>query len=265
VMGIPVVLGRGFNDRDNATAPKVVVINEAAVRKYFPAENPIGRKFGTSVETSGQMEIVGVLHDVKYDSVRDATPPTMYVPYPQTRVGQAVVELRTAGAPAAAMAAVREAARQIDPNLPLTDVSTQIEQVERRFAQEKLFAQAYTLFGGLALFLASIGLFGLMSYNVSRRTNEIGIRMALGAQRYDVLRLVMRESMILVAIGVVAGLVIALASSRLVSTLLFGLAPRDPRSIVLAVGVMVVVSALAGYLPARRASRVDPMVALHYE
>ena len=123
------------------------------------------------------------------------------------------------------MGAVREAARQIDPNLPLTDVSTQIEQVEKRFAQEKLFAQAYTLFGALALFLASIGLFGLMSYNVSRRTNEIGIRMALGAQRQDVLRLVMRESMILVAIGVVAGVGIAIAASGLVAKLLFGLPP----------------------------------------
>jgi predicted permease len=259
------VVGRGFTERDGAEAPKVVVINEAAARKYFPNENPIGRRFGTSVETSGQMEIVGVLHDVKYESVRDAPPPTMYQPYMQTRVGGAVVELRTAAAPAGVMATVREAARQIDPNLPLTDVSTQIEQVERRFAQEKLFAQAYTLFGSLALFLASIGLFGLMSYNVSRRTNEIGIRMALGAQRYDVLRLVMRESMLLVAIGVVTGLVIAFASSRLVSTLLFGLAARDAKSMALAVGVMVAVSALAGYLPARRASRVDPMVALHYE
>jgi ABC-type antimicrobial peptide transport system permease subunit len=243
----------------------VVVINEAAARKYFPNQNPIGQRFGSSVETTGQLEIVGVLHDVKYDSVRDATPPTMYVPYPQTRVGGAVFELRTAGAPAGVMGAVREAARQIDPNLPLTDVSTQIEQVEKRFAQEKLFAQAYTLFGALALFLASIGLFGLMSYNVSRRTNEIGIRMALGAQRQDVLRLVMRESMILVAIGVATGVGIALASSGLVSTLLFGLPPRDIRSMLLAIGVMVAVSALAGYLPARRASRVDPMVALHYE
>lgn len=265
VMGIPVVLGRGFTDRDNADAPKVVVINEAAARKYFPNQNPLGQRFGTSVETSGQMEIVGVLHDVKYSSVREETPPTMYVPYPQTRVGGVVFELRTAGAPAGVMGAVREAARQIDSNLPLTDVSTQIEQIERRFAQEKLFAQAYTLFGALALFLASIGLFGLMSYNVSRRTNEIGIRMALGAQRQDVLRLVMRESMILVAIGVVIGVGIAIASSGLVSTLLFGLPPRDIRSMMLAVVVMVMVSALAGYLPARRASRVDPMVALHYE
>jgi predicted permease len=265
VMGIPIVLGRGFSDRDDAAAPKVVVINETAARKYFPNENPIGRKFGTSVEINGQYEIVGLLHDVKYDSVREATPPTMYVPYPQTRVGGAVFEVRTAGAPAGVMGAVREAARQIDANLPLTDVSTQIEQVEKRFAQEKLFAQAYTLFGALALFLASIGLFGLMSYNVSRRTNEIGIRMALGAQRQDVLGLVLRESMILVVIGVVAGLSIAIAASGLVSKLLYGLPPRDIMTMLLAVGVMVAVSALAGYLPARRASLVDPMVALHYE
>ncbi len=265
VMGIPVILGRGFTDRDDAAAPRVVVINETAVRKYFPNENPVGRRFGNSLETSGEMEIVGVLHDVRYNSVRDAAPPTMYVPYPQTRVGGAVFELRTAGTPASVMGAVREAARQIDANLPLTDVSTQIEQVEKRYAQEKLFAQAYTLFGGLALFLASIGLFGLMSYNVSRRTNEIGIRMALGAQRQDVLRLVLRESMLLVAIGVAAGLGIAVASSGIVSTLLFGLPPRDVRSMLFAVGMMVTVSALASYLPARRAARVDPMVALHYE
>jgi predicted permease len=265
VMGIPLILGRGVTDRDDAAAPKVVVINEAARRKFFPSQNPVGQRFGHSPETTGDYEIVGVLRDVKYDSVRDAAPATMYVPYRQTRVGGAVFELRTAGTPASAMGAVREAVRQIDPNLPLTDVSTQIEQVERRFAQEKLFAQAYTLFGGLALLLASIGLFGLMSYNVSRRTNEIGIRMALGAQRQDVLRLVLGESMMLVGAGVAAGLGIAMATSRFVSALLFGLPPHDVVSMILAVGVMVLVSALAGYLPARRASRVDPMVALHYE
>ena len=189
----------------------------------------------------------------------------MYVPHTQARPAAVTFELRTAGAPASVMGAVREAVRQIDANLPVTDVSTQIEQVEKRFMQEKLFAQAYTLFGGLALLLASIGLFGLMSYNVSRRTNEIGIRMALGAQRQDVLRLVMRESMILVVIGIAVGLTIALASSRFVATLLFGLPPTDIMTMGLAMTVMVAVSALAGYLPARRASRVDPMVALHYE
>ena len=265
VMGIAVVKGHGFSDRDTSTSPKVAVINEAAVRKYFPNEDPIGKRFGSSPETSGQLEIVGVLHDAKYNDVREPAPPTMYVPHTQARPAAVTFELRTAGAPASVMAAVREAVRQIDANLPVTDVSTQIEQVEKRFMQEKLFAQAYTLFGGLALLLASIGLFGLMSYSVSRRTNEIGIRMALGAQGQDVLRLVMRESMILVVIGIAVGLTIALASSRFVATLLFGLPPTDIMTMGLAMTVMVAVSALAGYLPARRASRVDPMVALHYE
>jgi predicted permease len=265
VMEIPLMTGRTFTDGDSTTAPKVAIINETAARTYFPNESPLGRRFGSSVETSNQLEIVGVLRDAKYDSVRDNAPPTMYVPYSQTRFGGAVFEVRTAAAPASVTASVREAVRQIDPNLPLMDVSTQIEQVEQRFAQEKLFAQAYALFGGLALLLASIGLFGLMSYSVSRRTNEIGIRMALGAQRGDVLRLVLRESMILVVIGIVAGVAIALGAGHYVRTLLFGLPPTDVASIAAAVALMVAVSALAGYLPARRASRVDPMVALHYE
>jgi predicted permease len=265
VMEIPLMTGRTFTDGDSTTAPKVAIINETAARTYFPNESPLGRRFGSSVETSNQLEIVGVLRDAKYDSVRDTAPPTMYVPYSQTRFGGAVFEVRTAAAPASVTASVREAVRQIDPNLPLMDVSTQIEQVEQRFAQEKLFAQAYALFGGLALLLASIGLFGLMSYSVSRRTNEIGIRMALGAQRGDVLRLVLRESMILVVIGIVAGLAIALGAGHYVRALLFGLPPTDGASIAAAVALMAAVSALAGYLPARRASRVDPMVALHYE
>jgi predicted permease len=265
VMGIPSVLGRGFTDHDDNAAPKVALINETAARKYFPGENPIGRHIGFSPETAGDNEIVGVVHDTKYNSVRDAVPPTEYVPYRQSRMSSATFEVRTAGAPSAAMAAVRETVRQIDPDLPLTDVSTQIEQVEQRFQQEKLFAQAYALFGGLALLLAAIGLFGLMSYNVSRRTNEIGVRMALGAQPGDVLRLVMRESMILVVLGVVLGVGAALGSSRLIATQLFGVPPTDLVALASATGILAVVSAFAGYLPARRAARVDPMVALHYE
>jgi predicted permease len=265
LMGIPIVLGRGFTDRDTAGGPKVAVINEAAVKKYFPNQNPIGARFGSSVETAGDIEIVGVLHDAKYNSVREPAPPTMYVPLLQSPRSFGVFEVRTAGNPTAVVGAIRGAIRELDPNLPVTDVSTQIEQVEKRFAQEKVFAQAYTLFGALALLLASVGLFGLMSYNVSRRTNEIGIRMALGAQRQDVLGMVMRESMLLVLIGVVLGLVTALVATRFVTTLLFGLPGTDPATIALAVVVMATVSALAGYLPARRASRVDPMVALHYE
>ncbi|HEY7055960.1 MAG TPA: ABC transporter permease, partial [Vicinamibacterales bacterium] len=198
LMGIPIVLGRAFTDRDTATGPKVAVINEAAVKKYFPNQHPIGARFGSSVETAGDIEIVGVLHDAKYNSVREPAPPTMYVPLLQSPRSFGVFEVRTAGNPTAVVGAIRGAIRELDPNLPVTDVSTQIEQVEKRFAQEKVFAQAYTLFGALALVLASVGLFGLMSYNVSRRTNEIGIRMALGAQRQDVLGMVMRESMLLV-------------------------------------------------------------------
>jgi predicted permease len=265
VMGIPIVIGRALTDRDDQTAPKVAVINEAAVRKYFPNDNPIGQHFGSSPETSSDLEVVGVLRDAKYDSVRDAAPPTMYVPLLQNPRGFGVFEVRTAGPAPSVMSGIREAVRQVDPTLPIMDVSTQIEQVEKRFAQEKVFAQAYTLFGVVALILASVGLFGLMSYSVSRRTNEIGIRMALGAQREDVLRLVMRESMLLVVIGVAAGFAIAVAASRFVTSLLFGLAPTDPRTMFVAIGVMVLVSGIAGYLPARRASNVDPMVALRYE
>ena len=265
MMEIPLVLGRGFSSRDNDTAPKVAVINEAAAKKYFPNENPVGRRFGSSIETTDQLEIVGVLRDAKYNSVRDPAPPTMYVPYLQARAGSAVIEVRTAGDPVSVTSGVREAVRQVEPNLPMMDVSTQLEQVERRFAQEKIFAQAYTLFGGLALLVASIGLFGLMSYAVARRTNEIGIRMALGAQRGDVMRQVLVESMVLVAIGVAIGVAGSLGAGRFVSTLLFGLAPTDMLTIAAATVLMIAVSALAGFLPARRASRVDPMVALRYD
>jgi ABC-type antimicrobial peptide transport system permease subunit len=189
----------------------------------------------------------------------------MYVPAAQTRFGNAVLEIRTAGAPTSSATAVREAVRQVDPNLPTIDVSTQLEQIERRFAQEKVFATAYALFGAVAVVLAAVGLFGLMSYSVARRTNEIGIRMALGARSQDVVRLVLAESLMLVAAGVAIGVAIALAAGQLVAKLLFGLAPTDIYSTAGAVLLMLMVSMAAGYLPARRASRIDPMTALHAE
>ncbi len=266
MMEMPLLLGRSFTPRDDANAPKVAIINETAVRKFFggrPA--PIGERFGTSPETSGQIEIVGVVRDAKYDSLRDAAPPTMYVPYLQSTLGTMAFEVRTAGDPTSAIASIREAVRQVDPNLPLMRVSTQLEQIEQRRSQERVFAQAYALFGGLAVLVASIGLFGLMSYSVARRTNEIGIRMALGAERRAVVRMIMGESLLLVVIGLVVGLATALAAGRLAATLLFGLAPTDIATFAIAMLVMTAVSAFAGYLPARRAARVDPLVALHYE
>ena len=264
-MEMPLRVGRGLTDRDTQKAPKVAVINETAVRKFFPNENPIGQHVGSTIETAGQVEIVGVLRDAKYDSVRDPVPPTMYVPYLQTRMPGAIFQLRTAGEVAGVIGGIRDVMRRIDPSLPLMNVQTQTEQVEKRLQHERIFAQAYTLFGALAVLLASVGLFGLMSYNVARRTNEIGIRMALGAQRGDVLRLVMRESMVLVMVGVVIGLAAAIGAGRLVSSFLFGLAATDATTMAAAVVVMSAVSAIAGYLPARRAAHVDPLVALHYE
>ncbi len=264
-MEIPLLAGREFTQRDADGAPPVAIINAAAARKYFPNESALGRHFGTNLEESGKIEVVGILRDAKYNSVRDAPVPTMYVPFQQTPRDTATFEVRTDGDPLAAIGSIRDAVREVDPDIPIMNVSTQLEEVEKRFLQEKLFAQAYTLFGGLALLVASIGLFGLMSYSVSRRTNEIGIRMALGARAQDVLALVMGESMALVATGVVIGLCGAMAASRLVSSLLFGLAPTDPLTMAGAVVLMVLVSALAGYLPASRASHIDPMAALHYE
>jgi predicted permease len=263
-MEMPLVSGRGFTDRDSQTAPKVVVINQTAVRKYFPNEHPLGLRFGTTAEQSNQLEVVGVLRDAKYDSVRNEIPPTMYVPHLQARPAT-MFHVRTAADPATAMGAIRDAVRQIDPDLPMLDVATQAEQIDKNLQQERVFAQAYALFGALAMLIASMGLFGLMSYSVSRRTNEIGIRMALGARGQDVVTLVLGESMILVVIGVAMGVLTALAASRLITALLFGLPATDAPTMLGAVTLMLLVSAIAGYLPARRASRVDPLVALHYE
>jgi predicted permease len=264
-MGIPIVAGRGLTERDNARAPAVAVINQAAARKFFPNENPIGRKFGTSVDDDRNTEIVGVLRNVRYNDLREQPPPTMYVPYRQNNPEDLVFSIRTAGDPSSVMAAARAALRASNSGIPVVDVETQMSTLEQRFAQEKVLAQAYTLFGGIALFVAAIGLFGLMSYNVSRRTREIGIRMAMGAERREVLRLVLRESMLLVATGVVIGLPVSLALGRLVRSQLFGLEPADLATMATAMSVMLSVSAVAGYLPARRAAGVDPMIALRCE
>jgi predicted permease len=265
VLGLPLVMGRDLTEHDDRSSPRVAIINETAARTFFPNEHPIGKRFTTSPGGKEYIEIVGVVRDAKYETVREPAPPTMYESFIQAPRATGFLTLRTEGVPSAVTPAVRQAIHDVAPNLPIVTITTQLESIERRFQQERLFAQAYVLFGSIALVLASIGLFGLMSYNVARRTPELGIRMALGAQRGRVLGMVMRESMRLVAIGVLAGVAAALAAGRLVSTLVFGLTPTDATTIAAAAGVLCAVSALAAYLPARRASRVDPAIALRAE
>jgi ABC-type lipoprotein release transport system permease subunit len=206
---------------------------------------------------------VGVIRDTKYSSVRDAPPPTIYQPFLQSAAPRGMTAVvRTAGPPTALTDAVRAAVRRVDATLPHTNVTSPTDQVEQRFVQERLFANAYTLFGALALTVAAVGLFGLMSYSVSRRTNEIGIRMALGADRRRVAGMVLGESLLLVGVGVVLGLAGAVGGGRFVQTTLFGLDAIDAPTFALATLLLVGVATAAAYLPARRASRVDPMVAL---
>jgi len=265
-MEIRFVGGRDVSDRDVDGAPKVAVINEAAARILYPeGGNPIGRRFGFEQEKDGEVEIVGLVRDARYNSLRDPPPPTVYTPAAQNPPRALSAVVRTANDPAGTIAAAREAVRRVDTTLPIANLTTQVDLIERRFAQERLFATAYATFGVVALALASIGLFGLMSYSVSRRTNEIGLRLALGADSRRVARMVVSESMLLVVIGVALGLVAAIASGRLVTSMLFGLAPRDPLTLGLTVALILVVSAFAAYLPARRAAHIDPMVALRAE
>lgn len=263
---IRLLAGRGFNEHDAANPQGVVMINQAAARKFFDGENPVGRRTGSTAEgaASGEHEIIGVVSDTKYSSLREPAPPTLYRLHARNATSAYVV-IRTAGAPSAMIEPVRAAMQKIDPDLPLIGVTTQTDQIEGRVAQERLFALAYILFGGLALLLACIGLFGLMSYNVSRRTSEIGIRMALGAQRQGVVGMILRESMIMVALGAAIGLAGAVAAGRFIESVLFGLSTTDAWTMSAVIAVTAVVSLAAGYLPARRASRVDPMVALRYE
>jgi predicted permease len=268
-MEIRLLLGRRFDDGDGASAAKVAVVNQLFASKYFDG-NPIGRRFWFGAETTDQpIEIVGMTQDAKYTDLREPTHPTIYVPFRQDVPGQANFAVRVDGAALALVPAVRQAVHDVDPNLPLFDVKSQTDQVQESVAQETMFARLSTLLGTMALLLAAIGLYGTMSYAVVRRTAEIGVRMALGAGRTAVVGMVLREAVMIAALGVAIGVPAALAASRVsrqvLNDILFGLGPTDPVALLTAAAILVVVIVVAGYLPARRASRVDPLVALRCE
>ena len=264
-MGIPVLRGRGFTDHDGPTGPKAAILNETAARQLFPDGEVLGRRIGESFEKSGEFEVVGIVRDTKYASVRDPGPPTMYRCVWQTTSRNLHVVLRTTGEPLPMSHTVRAAMRDIDPTLPVQEFTSQSEQISQRFAQERLFARAYAAFGALAVLLASIGLFGLMSYNVARRTGEIGVRLALGAQRRAVIGMVMSESARLVALGMILGLGAVLWAGRFIQTVVYGVSPGDPLTIGGAMALIAGVTALAGGVPAWRASNVNPIEALRQQ
>jgi predicted permease len=269
-MGIPLLAGRALSERDDARAPKVAVVNQTFARKFFNGENPVGRRLIFDPQKPDEVEIVGLARDAKYTSQRDETPPTAYLPWQQElrSLTGAVFEVRTAGDPEASAAAVRRAVHEVDERFPLNSVKTQVAQADEAMAMERLFARLLGFFGLLAQALAATGLYGVLAWSVARRTHEIGIRMALGAQRRDVLRMVLRQGMALTFAGICVGLAGAYALARSVEGLgkmLYGVEPADPPTYAAIALFLALVALLACYFPARRATKVDPLEALRYE
>jgi len=271
-LGIPIVAGRGFGSQDTATSLKVGVINQSLARKSFPNRNPVGQRFSISTEESDGrrgrewIQIVGVCADTRYSSLRAEPPPQFFLLYGQQReVGALNYEIRTAMQPEAVLPALRHVARQIDPNLPFGNVRTQDQQIAAAMQQECIFAAMASSFGLLALALAAVGIYGIMAYAVANRTNEIGIRLALGAQQRQVLAMILREASWISVAGVIVGLGAALILARLVKAMLYGLQPTDPVSLCAGALLLVVVGLAASWIPAQRAASVQPVEALRHE
>ena len=273
-MRTPLLGGRTFDSRDSATSTPVVIVNQLLARRYFGSQSPIGEHLLAGSEGSGTirmlrqpMEIIGVVQDSKYSSLDEDFMPEAYFPLSQIQQNLAentAFEIRTAMPPGALISAVRDSMGSVN-KLASLQFTTLKQEAGDTVAQEHLLAVLSGFFGGLALLLTAIGLYGVMAYVVTLRTHEIGIRLALGAQRSSVLRLVMRDAAIVLVVGIAAGLLGSIWITRLVKGLLFGLTPNDPVTMGLAIAAMAMVAFAATYIPAQRAMRVDPMVALRYE
>jgi predicted permease len=271
-MQIPILAGRDIEARDHSGSQLVALINERFARINFPGQNPIGRhvmlwKDDEEKTRERDMEIVGVSKDARYGRLKREIPPVVYIPYDQgyPQPNQMTYVLRTYGDPLSLVSSVREVVRQADGRIAVSDVRTQTGEINDEIRQEIMLADLCSAFAMLALTIACVGLYGTMSYTVARRTGEMGIRMALGAPRSAVVRAVLGEVFVLVAVGLAISVPAALGASRFVESLLFGMKPNDPLALTLAVAILLGAALLAGYVPARRASRIDPMTALRHE
>jgi predicted permease len=265
---IPVLLGRDFTDRDVLGAPKVGIVNQKFARRYFGKASPLGRHIGMGIDpgTKTDIEIIGMAGDTKYENMREEIPYEVYIPYAQANFADGVtVYTRSHGDAASAFNTLRAVVRDVDASVPINDMRTLDDQMEISLLTERLLATLSGVFGCLATLLAALGLYGVMAYMVARRTREIGIRMALGAGQGSVVWMVMRETLMLAAVGVAIGLGGAFAVTRLIQAQLFGVAPTDLLTMATAAAGIAAVAALAGYVPARRATGIDPMLALRWE
>jgi predicted permease len=265
-MRLPIVRGRALDDRDTAGSQRVAVVNRLLARQLFNTDDVVGRRFRLGLNPKSPLyEIVGVAADARYTSVRNEMPPTAYLAASQHATGAITFAVRTTGEPAAFAGTAREAIRDIDDQIPLFAVRTMDAQIARSMSQERLLARVAALLALVALVLSAIGLYGLLAYAVAQRIPEIGLRMALGAERHSVGWMVLRQALTLAALGLGAGTAGAMAAGRLVESLLYGLPPRDVVALSTAAAIMLTTCALAAYLPARRAARIDPLVALRAE
>jgi predicted permease len=266
-VGIPLFAGREFGVMDQANSPPVAVVNRAFAQKLFGEDNPVGKRFGNAgAGSSSQIEIVGVIGDAKYGGLRQQPTPMFYMPLFQNFEERPYyVHVRMAGNPPAVIAAMRREIQAMDQDISVYDVRTINQVIDRLLQHDRMFAVLASVFGLLALLLTSIGIYGVVAYQITRRTGEVGIRMALGAQRGDVLWMFMRETLLVLAVGAAIGLPAAVAAAYALRSLLFGLEPSDPVTIIWAMVTLVGAGALACFLPARRASRMEPMVALRLE
>ncbi len=267
-MQIPILMGREIDRRDRAGSPLVAVVNEVFARTYLRGANPLGQRLALPRACATcSIQVVGISANSLYGDVRENPPPTLYLPFAQSvwPLQGMVYELRTAGNPAGYIRAAREIVRRADDRLPLSDVKTQSAWIDKTIGQEIMFARLCGVFALLALVIACVGLYATTSYNVARRTGEIGVRMALGAQRAHVLWMVLREVFVLVAIGLAISVPAAVAASKLIKSFLYEMKPNDPVSVAGSMAILIGAAILAGYLPARNASRIDPMIAVRHE